>query len=670
MLSDGSSASFQCPQQKDLLLAPSRLNDGICDCCDGSDERSGDCVDICDVVLAEERAQREKLKVAFSYGYEIRQKDVKDFQTMKDKTLELIDSLINDQIPPFKSKILELEGQVKDTQLSYVLTRFQKMSDIFSKLKLPGNLEQLQTLIASVCHMSGEINHKIEPKVDDKNTCVPLRRAGLDLGIMWEKENLETKTVNVRLGAEKNDQLALEIVDIFYNNYISDGEDSVEKNYKTQHNDSWESRKSNDYRENKRHNQDYDAYDEEDIMNEIHGMDDQMPDSSEKYTFSSPISIWRQNFYQYAVDMLEKINAVLNLDTNDEIEANETVDSDNTDTEDKSFDPMAMQMLQVFLERRISYIDTGETFALSAIVLMNSLSNLSEISAEKWMQLAAGTIFYSNLSVTDIAEIVTLYDIEESDSCISPYTSMCPPEQIQMKSLDDTVVTFPSNEALSLISKRCTLRQGNEHKCDVDIESDELPSIVPEGYFDYYAVFPRDDDDPYSKLFSQVDDDDNALLTLKDLTQSLDDANEKLTELENEVQNLEDSIGGDDDTFYGIDGELYSLKDECYEINAGKYTYELCMFGKAQQKEGSSSSGTSLGNWKESSSLEESGERVFQWTGGTKCWNGPNRSATAYVICGAETKILSAEEPNICQYEFDMESPVACDDTFSRIYDL
>ena len=41
-----------------------QVHDGICDCCDGSDESDGACQDVCLELGAEMRAQREKERLA------------------------------------------------------------------------------------------------------------------------------------------------------------------------------------------------------------------------------------------------------------------------------------------------------------------------------------------------------------------------------------------------------------------------------------------------------------------------------------------------------------------------------------------------------------------------------------------------------------------------------
>jgi len=132
-----------------------------------------------------------------------------------------------------------------------------------------------------------------------------------------------------------------------------------------------------------------------------------------------------------------------------------------------------------------------------------------------------------------------------------------------------------------------------------------------------------------------------------------------------------EDIGGKDGTRFGRDGEFWSIADDCFEMVAGKYTYEVCLFGKATQKEGKSKSGTGLGQWKgityedDGSGSEQSDNiRVMKWENGAKCWNGPKRSATVYLKCGAAHKIISSDEPDTCRYVFEMESYLACDDAY------
>jgi protein kinase C substrate 80K-H len=133
--------------------------------------------------------------------------------------------------------------------------------------------------------------------------------------------------------------------------------------------------------------------------------------------------------------------------------------------------------------------------------------------------------------------------------------------------------------------------------------------------------------------------------------------------LQAKMTSLEDKIGGRD-PHESFKDELHALKGSCFSVSEGKYDYEVCIHGKASQKDKGATSGTSLGRWKGMEIDEQTGDRVMKWTNGQSCWNGPERSATVIVKCGAETTLLSAEEPDTCTYLLQMESYIACDNTY------
>ena len=56
--------------------------------------------------------------------------------------------------------------------------------------------------------------------------------------------------------------------------------------------------------------------------------------------------------------------------------------------------------------------------------------------------------------------------------------------------------------------------------------------------------------------------------------------------------------------------------------------------------------------------------RSMKMEGWCKRLERPKRSATVFDTCGAETKLISAGEPNICEYESQMESYMRCDKKF------
>ncbi|KAL4424330.1 hypothetical protein ABPG75_001631 [Micractinium tetrahymenae] len=128
------------------------------------------------------------------------------------------------------------------------------------------------------------------------------------------------------------------------------------------------------------------------------------------------------------------------------------------------------------------------------------------------------------------------------------------------------------------------------------------------------------------------------------------EARTQLSAKEAEQQELEEKLGRG----YG-EGDVFApLADNCYSAKVDKYTYEVCPFSKAAQKEGHSS--TSLGSWQ---GLED-GDRRMLFTNGAGCWQGPSRSMTVTLRCGQAEKLAKVEEPSRCEYTAELETPAAC----------
>ena len=112
---------------------------------------------------------------------------------------------------------------------------------------------------------------------------------------------------------------------------------------------------------------------------------------------------------------------------------------------------------------------------------------------------------------------------------------------------------------------------------------------------------------------------------------------------------------------YGPDLAFASLAGQCFTYNHNQYTYEMCPYGNAHQKEGASS--TSLGQWDGIKQRQEADDSVptLSFTNGQHCWQGPARSLTAVMRCGVENVIRSVEEPSRCVYEMEFFTPTVCD---------
>ncbi|KAG0021560.1 hypothetical protein BGZ81_008880 [Podila clonocystis] len=120
--------------------------------------------------------------------------------------------------------------------------------------------------------------------------------------------------------------------------------------------------------------------------------------------------------------------------------------------------------------------------------------------------------------------------------------------------------------------------------------------------------------------------------------------------IESDIQDAERKLAMD----YGKDERFAQLVDQCFEFKEIEYTYTVCLFGTAKQK---SNSDTSLGTFSE---WVGDNYDTQLYTGGLKCWNGPDRSVKVVMSCGTQNEIIAVSEPNKCEYLFKFRTPAAC----------
>lgn len=110
----------------------------------------------------------------------------------------------------------------------------------------------------------------------------------------------------------------------------------------------------------------------------------------------------------------------------------------------------------------------------------------------------------------------------------------------------------------------------------------------------------------------------------------------------------------------------------------------MCPFGDAHQRDkGIAYGGSRLGKWKRiadapssvldaavdyedpsvGSGVSGGGQpQAFIFEGGDWCSaTSLSRTATAVLICGEDDKLLSVEEPSVCEYVFVLATPAACE---------
>jgi len=715
---------YVCPQQPKLILPLSRLNDGICDCCDGSDEESGanPCIDNCFEVLKVQRERQAKLQNDFLVGSKKRERDLARFEKLRTaKVAEASD--MSQKMAAIKAEIEDIEGTlIAGLEEAYVLSRVTTMKDyvvghpmaidLLSGLKL----EELEALLVHVCQIAGEIS-KSEKRDNGESTCLALRVAALDLGLTWdEKENYDDGTIDTTFHNATDTEI-LQI--IFENAAETEGLPPLR----------W--RKTPPTKNGRRRldevDDDYIPYDDDkymmhddeyrDYMDVDESEEDFVSSSRDKPVFGKQVefidqirlslfSASRAAFLKGSKEVLDAIDNFMSTDggNNDDEESSVSDNSesgdDDTNENDGSgkvtIDPFTYTALRMNFGEKCDIIERGLQWGASAKFLLGA----SQFSSRREIleRLLIGTIFYGQLGAIHVWQILQsilpeytvlskefLLDTERI--CASPWAGNCPPQSVYRDFGDvgdsDTAgrIEYPPSFLLKVASKFCDeesariAKRGDiachQNGSNINIEA-LLSNPSREGHSDFGYEMPlkrNKDTDPFQTLFDPISNlalDIQGLHTLEDRR----DAKEtELGNLRNNVDALWKEIGGRNGHALGRNGEFHSIANQCFEIVAGKYTYELCMFGKAFQKDVGSK--TNLGRFEDFEYSSEGKEtRILKWDNGAKCWNGPKRSATVHMTCGPDHKLMSANEPDTCRYVFEMESYLACDEVYKISMEL
>lgn len=111
---------------------------------------------------------------------------------------------------------------------------------------------------------------------------------------------------------------------------------------------------------------------------------------------------------------------------------------------------------------------------------------------------------------------------------------------------------------------------------------------------------------------------------------------------------------------WGDSNEFAYTLGNCYSVDVSEYTYEICPFSDSKQKPKNGGGSTNLGKF-DGFKGEGNKYTVMKFTGGQKCWNGPQRSMTVTLECGVDTVVRNVLEPSKCEYAATMTTPALCD---------
>ncbi|KAJ2401078.1 hypothetical protein GGI23_001634 [Coemansia sp. RSA 2559] len=134
--------------------------------------------------------------------------------------------------------------------------------------------------------------------------------------------------------------------------------------------------------------------------------------------------------------------------------------------------------------------------------------------------------------------------------------------------------------------------------------------------------------------------------------------------LSGEVSNLRELLEKD----LGPSDMFLPYSGECFSLDNGEYTYELCLLDRAAQVGNKDNVRQGLGSFDGfgsaggAAAVAEAAKdySVMKFAGGTKCWNGPQRSITAKFECAEDIAVVSVSEPEKCEYLAKMTGPFAC----------
>jgi len=760
---------FQCPQQKKLQLTPSRLNDGVCDCCDGADEPAGLCKDDCAAILAAERAERAAFEAKFKEGSKKRKQAIQKFNDHKATVVEQLKKLeadlyftnqeldrTNELVQTWKSSFLDLRlKQVFSRTMGLATRRIatkDMLDDGLKGLLEPLSVQELVWFIVHACQVAGEL-----PAAVEGTTCLPLRLAGLDAGMVWEPKTYNL--IHIEAGESLQRKQLADLLDhnIRHENKKWTLGDNSNEDGPTRRGGHHRRPTPPDRRRLKAEDEEFhddvvlndDHYDDpdgyyegrpDDAIMDDDGMDrhhhrhessTNEEDGTSREKRDELLELVQQQFFsksrvaflKEAARIIARIEEVSKASV-EEDEEDDGEKSDNPEVAEPksqpSFDPAAHAMVKSKLQKLERQIRRGLDYAVSAKVLVDATVTGDEVKdAMELMQLAMGTLNHGNLTTLHVWQIfqaiipelqnnaaaAAAEAAQSPQTCLSPYAAAsCPPHTIQRIVTPVPGADGSVGPAVTLPIPPATIVQAGERFCETLMKMDPaaqqqtclsssslgeeessadsiatvmemIPSDIPPGFLGYHAPESRSNEDAFFLVFQDL-----SLEAEQSARQEREEIQAELNKLEGdkmsyqtEIETLRESIGGDlESSKLGPDGELHALKDTCHSIDAGKYTYELCLFGSASQKERDQSGrGTDLGKWSEALVDEATGDRIWKWDRGAKCWNGPARSATAIVTCGSEVvKVLTADEPETCRYQLLVESYVACDADFRRRHGL
>ncbi|KPJ19450.1 Glucosidase 2 subunit beta [Papilio machaon] len=225
--------------------------------------------------------------------------------------------------------------------------------------------------------------------------------------------------------------------------------------------------------------------------------------------------------------------------------------------------------------------------------------------------------------------------------------------------------TWPMLKPFAM-SEQGVFQQGEENEEVDDHDADEVTRDLETDEGDNEEEnaeddLPQDVDQEVEPESSRIYDDETQKIVdeASEARRQWTDAERAVREIESNIRNFQQNLEKD----YGPQQEYATLDGQCLEYEDKEYVYKLCLFQKVTQKSKNGGAEVGLGNWGEWAGEDNKKYSVMKYTNGIACWNGPNRMTTVNIHCGLETKVLSVSEPYRCEYNIELATPAACDES-------
>ncbi|CAJ0955666.1 unnamed protein product, partial [Mesorhabditis belari] len=243
-----------------------------------------------------------------------------------------------------------------------------------------------------------------------------------------------------------------------------------------------------------------------------------------------------------------------------------------------------------------------------------------------------------------------LFNTEEADK-EHFYAQMFDSIKIRLRAIEDEKrdeeTDRGEDDLLADENKDAEEVEEDEYEETEDSESDEDKHL---------DVPPANDDEEYGTMPDYPEEIKTLSSEHEKAREEWQEVNSKVSDLDRQINDAEAYLNQD----FGNDAAWAVLKGQCFEYNEDQYTYKLCPFDKAVQKEKNGYSETRLGDFTGWTGKEPRKYSEQMYEKGQQCWNGPQRSTKVIIECGEIDELVESSEPAKCEYQFVFRTPAAC----------